>query len=133
MSIKVKNSQLNTDAVESINSLIDMDINASAAFRLTRIIKEISSIVDDKVKMEQKILEKWVERDESNQPVLAKDESGNKIPGSVSLKDPQEFSKEMKALMETENEIPFEKIKFEDLNLKTAKVKDLMKLDFLFD
>ena len=133
MSIKVKNSQLNNDAVESINSLIDMDINASAAFRLTRIIKEISSIVDDKVKMEQKILEKWVERDESNQPVLVKDESGNKIPGSVSLKDPQEFSKEMKALMETENEIPFDKIKFEDLNLKTAKVKDLMKLDFLFD
>ena len=35
--------------------------------------------------------------------------------------------------MEIENEIPYDKIKFEELNLTTAKVKDLMKLEFLFD
>jgi hypothetical protein len=35
--------------------------------------------------------------------------------------------------MDVENEIPFEKINFEDLELQTAKVKDLMKLEFLFN
>ena len=35
--------------------------------------------------------------------------------------------------MSIENEVNFDKIKFEDLELKTAKVKDLIKLDFLFD
>jgi hypothetical protein len=39
----------------------------------------------------------------------------------------------MEALLDIENEIPFEKIKFEELNLQTAKVKDLIKLEFLFD
>ena len=52
MSIIVKNSQLNTETVNALNFLIDLDIKASTAFRLSRIIKEISSIVEDKLKME---------------------------------------------------------------------------------
>jgi len=133
MSIKVKNSQLNNETIQAINNLIELDINASVAFRLTRVIKELSSIVDDKVKMEQKILDKWVEKDEAGNVVQAKDKDGNILPDSVNLKDPQSFTNEMNALMETENEIPFERINFDDLNLKTAKVKDLMKLEFLFN
>ena len=39
MSIVVKNSELNDDAIGAINQLVEMDINASSAFRLTRIIK----------------------------------------------------------------------------------------------
>jgi hypothetical protein len=60
MPIYVKNSQLNSEAVNSLNMLMELDINASIAFRLSRIIREISSIVDDKVKMEKKIFDKWV-------------------------------------------------------------------------
>lgn len=133
MSIKVKNSQLNNETIQAINNLIELDINASVAFRLTRIIKEVSSIVDDKVKMEQKLLDKWVERDDNGNPVPGKDEKGNVLKDSVNLTDPKAFTNEMNLLMETENDIPFEKINFEDLNLKTAKVKDLMKIDFLFN
>ena len=51
MAIIVKNSQLNNEAVSALNMLIELDINASIAFKLSRIIKEISSIVDDKVKL----------------------------------------------------------------------------------
>jgi hypothetical protein len=35
MSIIVKNSQLNNETVEALNILIDLDITATAAFRLT--------------------------------------------------------------------------------------------------
>ena len=133
MSIKIKNSQLNNDSVSAINSLIELDINAAVAFRLARIIKEISSIIDDKVKMEQRILDKWTEKDESGNVVPGKDESGNPVEGSVNITNLDEFTKEMNSLMSVENEIPFDKINFEDLELKTAKVKDLMKLDFLFN
>ena len=73
MSIIIKNSQINNEAIQALNHLIDLDINASVAFRLMRIIKDLSSIVDDKLKMEKKILEKWVERDENGNPVVAKD------------------------------------------------------------
>lgn len=133
MSMKVKNSQLNQDAIEALNNLIELDINASLAFKLTRVIKELSSIVDDKTKMEKRIFDKWIEKDEDGNPVPAKDKDGNIIDGLVNLTDAEQFSKEMESLMNTENEIPFDKINFDDLQMKTAKVKDLMKLDFLFN
>jgi hypothetical protein len=133
MSIIVKNSQLSSETIQSLNTLIDLDINATAAFRLTRIIKELSSVVDDKLKMEKRILDKYVEKDESGNTIRPKDESGNEVEGAVNITNVEEFTKEMTSLMEIENEIPYDKIKFEELNLTTAKVKDLMKLEFLFD
>jgi hypothetical protein len=133
MSIKVKNSQLSNETIQSLNTLIDLDINASSAFRLARIIKELSSIVDDKLKMEKKILDKWVSKDESGNVIKPKDESGNEVEGGVNITNVEEFTKEMTSLMDIENEIPYDKIKFEELNLVTAKVKDLIKLEFLFD
>lgn len=132
MSIVIKNLQLNDDTIAAINTLIDLDINATVAFRLTRIIKELSSILDDKVKMEKRILDKWTVKDENGVPTPAKDAEGNVIEGAVNISDSQSFSNEMDALMDIENEIPYEKISFEDLGLKTAKVKDLIKLEFLF-
>ena len=132
MSIVIKNLQLNDDTIEAINTLIDLDINATSAFRLTRIIKELSSILDDKAKMEKRILDKWTVKDENGVPTPAKDAEGKVIEGAVNISDSQAFSKEMEALMDIENEIPYEKISFEDLNLQTAKVKDLIKLEFLF-
>jgi hypothetical protein len=95
MSIRVKNSQLNNDTIQALNTLIELDINASVAFKLTRIIKEISSIVDDKVKMEQRILDKWVQKDENGNMVPAKDESGNIVEGAVNITNVEEFTKEM--------------------------------------
>ncbi len=62
MSMIIKNQQLTNDTIGALNTLIELDINATIAFRLTRIIKELSSIVEDKLKMEKKILDKWVEK-----------------------------------------------------------------------
>jgi hypothetical protein len=133
MSFKVKNLQLSNDALQVLNTLIEQDINASAAFKLTRILKYMSSIVEDKVQMEKKIFDKWTQKDEDGNPVKAKDDSGNEIQDAILLTDIDSFSKEMSDLLNTENDIPFDKIKFEELELKTAKVKDLLKVDFLFD
>ena len=133
MSIIIKNSQLGPETMESLDKLTDLDINAPIAFKLTRIIKEISSIVEDKVKMERRILDKYSEKDEEGSVINPKDEKGNPIQGAVNITDMDSFSSEMKDLMEVESEIGYERINFEDLNLKTAKVKDLMKLEFLFN
>jgi len=133
MNIKVKNSQLNNDTIQALNSLIELDINATSAFRLTRIIKEISSIVDDKLKMEKRILDKWSEKDENGSQIRPVDEEGNVIAGSVNITNVELFTKEMNDLMNIENEVSYEKLKFEELSLSTAKVKDLILLEFLFD
>lgn len=132
MAFKVQNSQLNNDTLGVLNQLIELDINASAAFKLTRIIKFLSSIVEDKLKTERRIYDKWIQRDEFGNPVIPKDELGNPIEGSVSISDMQSFTKEMTDFLNVENEIPFDKINFEELNLEVAKIKDLIKIEFLF-
>lgn len=132
MSIIVKNSQLTNDTIGALNTLIELDINAGTAFKLTRIIKELSSIVDDKLKMEKKIFDKWVEKDENGEPVIPKNADGTAVEGAVNITNVEEFTKEMSELMDVENEIPFDAIQFEDLGLTTAKVKDLIKVEFLF-
>jgi len=131
MSIIIRNSQLNDETIAALNKLIDVDINASVAFKLMRIIKEISSIVEDKNKMEQMIINKHSEKDEEGKVVQAKDDQGNPI--GINIKNIESFSADMEDFMCVENEIGYDKINFEDLNLQTARVKDLMKLEFLFN
>jgi hypothetical protein len=133
MSFKIKNSQLSNDALSAINNLLEADIDAVAAFKLTRIIKFISPIVEDKLKLERKLYDKWSKKDENGQYLLAKDQNGDDIPDTILIKDIDLFSKEINDLYEVENEVPFDKIKFEDLKLQTAKIKDLIKIDFLFE
>lgn len=132
MSIIVKNSELSSETISALNSLIDTDINATCAFRLTRIIKELSSIVEDKAKLEKKLIEKYTEKDENGNPTLVYNQECQVVDGAVNLTNPEEFQTEMANLMEIENEIPYDKINFEDLKLETAKVKDLITLEFLF-
>jgi hypothetical protein len=133
MSIIIRNSELNDETISALNTLIDMDIDAGTAFKLTRIIKEISSIVEDKVKLEKKVLEKFMVKGEDGNALPVKDEDGNLVEGAVNISDTISFNSEMESLMNFENSIGYDKIKFDDLSLKTAKVKDLIKLDFLFD
>ena len=130
MSIVVRNSDLNEETLAALNKLVDVDINATVAFKLMRIIKEITSIVDDKNKMEKRLTNKHAEKDEEGNVIIVKDNGGN--AGDVNIKDMEAFSADMANLMGIENEIGYEKINFEDLNLKTARVKDLIRLEFLF-
>lgn len=133
MGIIIKNSQLTPDTISALNTLIELDINAIVAFKLSRIIKELSSIVEDKLKMEKRILEKWVQKDESGQIVIPQDVDGNLLEGSVTIVDVESFTKDMSELMEIETTLNFDKLNFEDLELSTAKIKDIIKLEFLFN
>jgi hypothetical protein len=130
--IVIKNSQLNTDTVDALNNLIELDINAKLAFRLMRIIKEVSSLVDDKLKLEKKILDKYIEKDENGNPIPVMNENNEAIPGAVKINNVESFNKEMYDLMSIENEIEYDQVNFDELNLDTAKIKDLIKIEFLF-
>lgn len=131
--ITIKNLQLNNETISALNLLIDMDINAGLAFRLMRIIKEVSSLVDDKIKLEKKIFSKYVEKDENGNPLQAVDEENNPINGAYKIINMDGFNREMSELMNVENNIAYDKVNFEDLNLTTVKIKDLVKIEFLFN
>ena len=83
--------------------------------------------------MEKKIIEKYTEKDSDGNPVAAVDENGKSLPNTVKIIDLKKFNEEILELNSIESEIPFQKVNFEDLNLETARVKDLIKLEFLFN
>lgn len=131
--ILVKNSQLDKQTLDAINVLLELNLPASIAFKLMRVVKEISSLVDDKILLEKKIVERFTEKDENGNPISAKDEQGNVLPNTIKITDIKKFNEEVDELNVIENTIPYEKINFEDLKLETVKIKDLIKLDFLFN
>jgi DNA-binding SARP family transcriptional activator len=131
--IVIKNSQLNNDAVTALNNLIEMNIKSSVAFKLMRVIKELSSLIEYKIKAEKRILETYMEKDSSGNPVPVYNDDGSTIDGAIKIKDMDKFQKEMEELLSVETSINAEKIKFEDLGLETVKVKDLLKIDFIFE
>lgn len=131
--ISVKNSQLDKQTVEALNVLLELNLPAKIAFQLMRIVKEVSSLVDDKIKLEKKILDRYMERDENGNPIPATDDQGNIIPNAAKISNISKFNDELEDLNSIESELPFEKINFEDLQLQTVRVKDLMRLEFLFN
>ena len=131
--ILVKNSQLDKGTIDSLNILLELNLPAGVAFQLMRIVKEISSLVDDKILLEKKVVERYTEKDSDGNPVFAKDNNGNVIPNSLKIKDVNKFNEEIDDLNSVENNIPYEKVNFEDLKLDTVRVKDLIKLEFLFN
>lgn len=133
MKIKVKNSELTKNTIEAINNLMEMDINASCAFKLMKIVKDLSETIETKNSAEKKLIDRYAEKDESGNYVVPVDQNGNPIEDSLSIKNIEEFTKEMKDLMDVENELLYDKLNIDDLGLKTAKIKDLISLEFLFE
>ena len=129
----IKNSQLDKSTIESLNILVELNVPLKIAFQLVRIIKEISSLVEDKLKIEKKILDKYIEKDTNGNPLPALDDNGNVIPNAAKVKDIDNFNLEMEELNSIETELPFDKIKIEDLNLDTIRVRDLIRIEFLFE
>lgn len=132
--IVFKNSELSSNTVNVINNLLEQEINSLAAFKLARIVKQLSSIIEDKSKAEKKIFDKWVIFDEQGKPMPVKNENGQIIPDVVSLKDGKEYSKEMSELMNYENKIDLPKLKIEELGLDfNIKPKDMLAIEFIFE
>jgi len=90
--IVFKNSELTNNTINVLNNLLDLEIKSVAAFKLARIVKQLSSIIEDKNKAEKKIYDKWVLFDEQGNPVPVKDENGNIIS---SLFAPEQTSESM--------------------------------------
>ncbi len=129
----IKNSQLDSKTLEILNKMLEQEIKASAAFKLSRILKDLSSIIEDKSIQERRILDKYTEKDSEGNIVQPLDDNNEPVPNSVKITDMELFNKEMGELMEVENEIQHNRISFDDLGLETATIKDLIKIDFLFE
>lgn len=132
--IIVKNRQLDSETIKILNEIVEMDISAVSAFRLMKIIKELDEIVKNRQQSELNLVKRFAETNEDGSVKIPKDENGIEIQGTFEIKDgdSEEFNKQITDLLEFDNELIFDKLKFEDLGMEKISIKKLMKLDFLF-
>lgn len=125
---------LNDGCISSLNLLIEMEINAKEAFKISRIIRELNPILEDKIKIERSIVSKYAKKDESGNIEHPMDEDNNPIESQIIISDTDAFNAEMTEFLNMEIEVSFDKINFEDLGITngTLKPKDLSFIDFLF-
>jgi hypothetical protein len=133
--ITVKNRRLDTDAISILNELIELDISAVAAFKLAKIVKELDNIVTIKNEREVALIKKYAKTEEDGSIVEGKNAAGEVVPNTFEIKEGEgdEFNKEMEELLSFENEITFEQLSIEELNLDKFSAKKIMKIDFLFE
>ncbi len=127
----ISNKNLNHDVINTINTLLEQKMNAPAAFKLTRILKEIEPLIEAKMSAEKRIYNKWLLVDENGDPVRPLDENGEIIPDAIQITDVQQFDKEMRELNEIETNIPYDKLNFDEMGVDTIKPKDILLLDFM--
>jgi hypothetical protein len=132
--IKIKNKEIDSETIESLNELIKLDINALAAFKLMKIIKSLATIVDNRKETELNLVKRYAKTDADGEIIVPKNEEGEEIQGAFEIEDTdqEKFNEEMVELLDYENELAFDAISFEDLKLETISINNLMKLDFLF-
>ena len=132
--IRVKNVQLDSEAIVILNEIVEMDISAVAAFRLMKIIKELDEIVKNRQQSELNLVKRYAVTNEDGSLKVPTDNDGNPVQGTFEIaeENTEEFNNQINELLEYENEIDFEPIRFEELGMEKISVKKLMKLDFLF-
>lgn len=132
--IIIKNKQLDSEAIQILNEIVDMDISAVSAFRLMKIVKELDEIVKNRQQSEINLVKRFAVMNEDGSIKIPKDENGDDIQGQFEITEgnTEEFNKQIKELLEFENKLDFDPIKFEELGMEKISIKKLMKLDFLF-
>lgn len=130
--ITVKNKEINENTIKIINELLEKEIKVSAAFKLSKIIKELSNIIEATDSLQRKIFEKYAVKDADGNYEKVYDESGNIREGAVRISDPEKYNSEMSELLELENIINVDKININDLGIDTISTKTLISLEFLF-
>jgi hypothetical protein len=131
--IIIKNSELNEETLKDLNNLMEIDIAPSSALKISRMLKDLSNILKEKISKERYIYEKWILRDEDGNPVPLEDENGEPIKDSIKISDMKSFENDINEFMNLNNEIPFEKIDINELSLQSVKIKDIIKIEFLFN
>lgn len=126
--ISVKNRQLDKETIEVLNELLEKDINALAAFKLMKVVKDLDEIVKNRQKSEINLIRKYAVKDEDGN-ILQNNNNGFQVEDS----EVENFNNEMDELRDHINELNYDTFDISDLGIEKISAKKLMKLDFLFN
>lgn len=127
--MRLSNRQI-LDSIESLGELQRTQIPAVLSFRLAKIIMAVDPMVKAINLTRTKLLDAHAEKGDDGKPVTEEDGQGNIM---VKLAAPEVFQKELDALLDAENELPFERVVVSELDGLNVTPLVFIKLDWLFE
>ena len=128
--MKITNKQV-LEAVDGLNELTELKLPVKAAFKLTKITKDLQKVIDSYNEVLKKLQEEHVQRDEEGNQIMLDDPENPNVKRLV-FSDRDAFNKAYAELLEIENEVNFSPIPVEELGDVEISSAALFKTDWLF-
>lgn len=123
-------SKLDVESIKALEELLELDFPIKESLIIFSVSKQINSKIEIKSAMENKLLNKYVEKDDSGKIKQVLDDNKNPT-NEVYIRDMINYKKEIDELNSETFEIHFEKI--DPMIISNIKPKILLKLEWLFN
>lgn len=130
--MRIKNAFINEQTIGSLGQLLSTEINSNHVMSVTRMAKSFDLLFREKMIAQREITDRYTEKDKTGVPVVAVDEQGNEIPNAVRITDTEKFNEDMGQLFNTDVELDWEPVKFEELGIEKIRPDQFIMLEFLF-
>ncbi|WP_297428872.1 DUF1617 family protein [Clostridium sp.] len=123
--MKITNRKILED-MNTLKAVSQKQFPVKVSYAIAKNISKIDSELKIYEKERQKLIEQYSERDEGNK--IISDESGN-----VKFADVDGWNKDIKELLDIENEIEIHKFKFEELGNLNISAEELRVIDYMIE
>lgn len=126
----LKYSNLDLESLKALDELLELDFPIKESITIFSVSKQINSQIEIKSSIENKLLNKYAERDDNGKIKVVLDENNNPT-NDVYIKNMKKYKEEIDELNSSDFEIQFEKIN--PTIISNIKPKILLKLEWLFN
>ncbi|AJA50050.1 hypothetical protein CPAST_c40210 [Clostridium pasteurianum DSM 525 = ATCC 6013] len=123
--MKISNQKLLED-IQKLGGVAQKQLPVKVSYAISKNISKIESELKIYDKERQKLIEKYGEKDEQGKVVA--DEKGQ-----IKFKDKDSWDKDIKALLDIENEIDIHKFSIDELNGFNISAAELQVIDYMID
>jgi hypothetical protein len=123
--MKLSNQKL-IENVQKLGGVAQKQLPVKVSYAISKNISKIESELKVYDKERQKLIEKYGEKDENNKVVA--DEKGQ-----IKFEDKDGWDKDIKVLLEIENEIDIHKFSIDELNGFNISPAELQAIDYMID
>lgn len=122
-------STLDFNTIDCMNELLSIDLPIKDALTAVLVSKKLNEHLEIKTKIEERLINKYAEKDENGRIVPIKDDKGN-VTNDIYITDFNAYKLELEELNSQTFEIIYEKIDI--TTIKNIKPKIILKLEWLF-
>lgn len=123
--MKLSNQKL-IENIQKLSGVAQKQLPVKVSYAISKNISKIESELKTYDKERQKLIEKYAEKDEKGKAIA--DEKGQ-----IKFKDKDGWDKDIKALLDIENEIEVHKFSINELNGFNISPVELQAIDYMID